>query len=114
MKILFADLRHTTAGRHSNFVPLALGFLASYAQKELGEDAFQFTIETDPDHALRHINQTKPDVVALSNYCWNTEANKVIWDYAKKQNPNTTCVGGARISQRGVGQNSIFSQPSLS
>lgn len=94
MKIVFGDLRHNTVGRHSAFAPVALGYISSYAQKSLGDDAFEFVIEILADDVIAYIENESPGIVALANYCWNAELNRRIWEFAKAKNPDVICIGG--------------------
>ena len=35
MKILLCDPRHDTVGTHSNYVPINIGYIATYLKKDL-------------------------------------------------------------------------------
>ena len=35
IKILLSDPRHSTVGSHSNFIPINIGYIASYIKNEL-------------------------------------------------------------------------------
>ena len=35
IKILLTDLRHNTVGAHSNYVPIGIGYIASYLKEKI-------------------------------------------------------------------------------
>ena len=37
IKILLTDLRHSTVGAHSNYVPIGIGYIASYLKEKVKE-----------------------------------------------------------------------------
>jgi radical SAM superfamily enzyme YgiQ (UPF0313 family) len=47
-----------------------------------------------PNVILEDIERWRPDVVGLSNYCWNGELSRIVFNYAKKLNPQTVCIAG--------------------
>lgn len=94
MNILLGDLRHSTVGRHSVVMPLALGSLASYAKAKLGTDVLNITIEDDPGRILDLIERRRPDVLGLSNYVWNSEISRLVFSQAKSKDPSIVCVAG--------------------
>ena len=94
IKIILGDLRHSTIGKHSAFMPIALGYIGSYAKAKLGDDQLELHIETDPNKMLDIVGKIKPDIVALSNYIWNCEVNQIIFQKSKRLNPKTICIAG--------------------
>jgi len=70
LKIYLADLTYTTVTLSTEAMPLNIGYVAAYCNKIHGSqveiklfkyiDDLEFALETTP-----------PDVLALSNYCWN-------------------------------------------
>lgn len=93
LKILLADLRHSTIGTHSAVMPLAIGFLATYTESYL-KNKVQTKIFIDPNKILKEISKGDADVVALSNYVWNCELGKFIFKSAKEINPDIVTVAG--------------------
>lgn len=93
MKVYLGDLRYITVGRHSSYMPIAIGYIASYAKSQLGDDV-SFTLHADPDEMVAAIERDRPDVVALSNYCWNAELSRAVGRYAKKLNPDVIIIAG--------------------
>ena len=93
LKILLADLRHSTIGTHSAVMPLAIGFLATYTESFL-KNKVQTKIFIDPNKILKEIAKGDVDVIALSNYVWNCELGKFIFKSAKEINPDIVTVAG--------------------
>jgi hypothetical protein len=56
IKIALGDLRHKTVGRHSVFIPIGIGYLASYTIKILGQENVDIRLYDDPDEMLADIN----------------------------------------------------------
>jgi len=93
-KIALGDLRHSTCGRHSVFMPVGIGYIASYALSRTDLAKEDIKLYDDPEKILKDIEEFKPDIVALSNYCWNSEVSCLVFRYAKKINPKTICIAG--------------------
>lgn len=94
LRILFGSLKHVTAGKHSSFMPVAIGFLAAYARQELGEDAVEVCLEENPNKLIERLENWRPNVLALSHYCWNAEVNYLVMRRAKRMDDNLFCVAG--------------------
>ena len=94
LKIAMGDLRHNTVGRHSVHMPIGIGYLTTYTISQVGKENLDIRLFADPDNLLKAIDIWKPDILALSNYCWNNEASRVAFEFAKKLNPKTICIGG--------------------
>jgi len=93
MKIAIGDLRHNTIGRHSVFMPIGIGYIASYLLSIVDSEV-EVRLYDDPDEILNDIEKWIPDVVALSNYSWNAELSKIVFLNAKKNIPKVICVSG--------------------
>jgi radical SAM superfamily enzyme YgiQ (UPF0313 family) len=96
MKIFLGDLVHTWEKVSLWTMPLNVGYIASYAQKHVDEN-IEYKIFKRPELLIDAIKEENPDVVALSFYVWNTNLNRLIFDIAKKNNPNVLTVGGGPI-----------------
>jgi len=94
IKIALGDLRHSTGGKHSVFMPLGIGFIASYALSQLGSKNVEIRLYDDPGVIIKDIKSWKPTIVGLSNYCWNSELSRLVFRHAKKVNPGVVCVAG--------------------
>lgn len=94
IKIAIGDLRHKTAGKHSFFMPVGIGYIASYTLAQMDPKDVEIRLYDDPDIILKDINNWLPQVVALSNYSWNSELSRIVFRHAKKMNPQTICIAG--------------------
>lgn len=94
IRIALGDLRHKTKGMNSVFMPVGIGYIASYLLSRVDPDDVQIRMYNDPDVLLDDIDTWKPSVVGLANYCWNAELSRVVFEYARKINPGTFCIAG--------------------
>lgn len=94
LRIALGDLRHATIGRHSVFMPVGIGYIASYLLGHVDSDDIEIRLFDDPDKILIAIKEWKPNVIGLSNYCWNVEVSNLVFRYAKNTNPNIICIAG--------------------
>lgn len=75
-------------------MPIGIAYIASYVSSQIDSDDIEVRLYDRPNEILKDIEQWIPDVVGLSNYCWNTELSRAVFNYAKGLNPETVCVGG--------------------
>lgn len=94
IKIALGDLRHKTEGKHSVFMPIGIGYIASYALAQMGSGNIEIRLYDDPYAIFRNIDIWKPDIVGLSNYSWNSELSRMVFRHAKKKLPEVVCVAG--------------------
>jgi spore coat polysaccharide biosynthesis protein SpsF (cytidylyltransferase family)/radical SAM superfamily enzyme YgiQ (UPF0313 family) len=94
LKIVLGDLKHDTIGRHSVFMPIGIGYITSYLFSKVGEDNVEVRLFDDPNELLSCVDEWNPDVIGLSNYCWNTNLSKVVFEYSKEKNPNIITISG--------------------
>lgn len=94
LKIVLGDPRHPTIGRHSTYLPCGLGYIAAYTLAQFGEKQVSISLHGDIYELLEVIENSKPDVIGLANYCWNAELGKIVMSIAKQNNPNVICVAG--------------------
>lgn len=92
-KIFLADLTHTGSGISALTFPLGTSFVASYAQKVLG-DQFDFKLFKFPDLLARAVFESPPLVLAFANYSWNLQLSYKLAEHAKKSFPNLVVVAG--------------------
>jgi radical SAM superfamily enzyme YgiQ (UPF0313 family) len=109
LKVLFGDLRHYTIGVHSSFVPVGIGYIATYLEKIIPDIKFKFKFVVHPDEALNLIDEWKPDILGLSNYIWNSNLSYRVCEYAKQKNKNILSVLGGPEFPSGTGA-SFFSK----
>ena len=93
LKIYLGDLTYDTTSLSTDAFPLNVGYIASYCLKEFGTDVeislFKYITELD-----KAVHESPPDILALSNYCWNQRVGQEFFSMVKKINPNTLCVWG--------------------
>lgn len=94
LKIALGDLRHGTIGRHSVLMPIGIAYIASYMLAHVDSNNVEVRLYDNPDTILKDIQQWKPAVIGLSNYCWNAELSHLVFNYAKKMSPRIVCVAG--------------------
>ena len=103
VKVLLGDLRHHTIGVHSVYVPVGIGYIATYLKKVIPSINFDIKIIVHPDEALELIDEWKPDVIGLSNYIWNSNLSYRVCEYSKEKNKNTLCILGGPEFPAGTG-----------
>ncbi len=95
LKIALGDLRHQTVGKHSSFMPINIGYIASYALSQIDDpESIEIRFYTNPNIISKDIKEWQPDVIGLTNYCWNTELSQTMFKYAKKINQQVICIAG--------------------
>lgn len=92
-KVFLGYLNHQTIGRQNTFMPLGIGLIAAYAQSRFGND-INIQLFDNPNAIFKEIPRIQPDVVGLTNYCWNSELNRLVFKKAKKNNPSVVCIAG--------------------
>ena len=107
VKILLADPRHYTVGAHSSYVPINIGYIATFLKQEIKGIDLDIRLEAEPEKIFSGIDDWCPDVVGLSNYVWNAALSNVICEYAKKQNENMLCILGGPEFPAGTGNTKI-------
>ena len=94
IRILIASHKHVTAGKHSAFMPVAIGFIAAYTRQEVGASNVDFELVENPNQSLDKIDTWKPEIICVSNYCWNAEINYLVLRKAKEKLKNVICIAG--------------------
>ena len=110
IKIILADPRHNTVGAHSNVVPIGIGYIGSHLINQFKgdkENKLEVKLSTDPDEIFNLLEKWKPDIIALSNYIWNSGLSNAICDRAKSLNPKTLCILGGPEFPGGTGSRTI-------
>ena len=103
IKVLLGDLRHQTIGVHSTYVPVAIGYIATYFQEVLSSQDFEVKLFTNPDEALDSIDEWKPDILGFSSYLWNSNLSHRVCEYAKEKKEDTLCIMGGPEFPSGTG-----------
>ena len=107
MKILLCDPRHDTVGTHSNYVPINIGYIATYLKKKITKIDLQLKIVTETNEIFDFIEKWKPDVIALSNYVWNSTLSNRMCEIEKENNPNILTILGGPEFPAGTGSRKI-------
>ena len=90
-KIFLCDLTYDTIILVSDTIPINIGFIGSYLLKHL-KDEVEVELFKYPKDAIEKIKKEKPDVVALSNYSWNSNLSDFVSKIALEVNPNCITV----------------------
>ena len=97
LKIYLGDLTYDTITISTNSFPLNIGYIGSYCIKCFGPkvDVTLFKYIEDLEQA---ITTSPPDVLGLSNYCWNQNISHEMFNLFHDKNPNgVTIWGGPNI-----------------
>ena len=100
LRAYLCDLTHDTITLISDTIPINIGFVAAYAKKKYGADVevslFKYTTTI-----IQALKEKPPDIIALSNYSWNSNLSEAIAGFAKECNPNVITVqGGTNFPHR--------------
>jgi len=97
MTVYLGDLTHDTITISNEAFPLNVGYIAAYLTKTYPEA--QVEIFKYPFDLKEKIDSNVPDILALSNYPWNTHLSMEFLRYVKSIRPQTlTVMGGPNIS----------------
>ena len=100
LRVYMCDLTHDTIVLVSDTIPINIGFIGAYAKKVLSDDV-EISLFKYPVSAIEAIEASPPDVVALSNYSWNSKLSERVVRLAKECNPNVVTVqGGTNFPHR--------------
>ncbi|MBI1201370.1 MAG: hypothetical protein GC182_02545 [Rhodopseudomonas sp.] len=93
MKIFLADLCYLHDWDNNQPVPLNVGYIAAYLKQQRPDDEVE--LFKDPRELLDRLAGKAPDILAMSNYDWNSNLNVPVLAQAKKINPGiVTIMGG--------------------
>lgn len=86
LKIYLGDLTYETIIVSTEAFPLNIGFIAAYCKKQFGDsvDITLFKYIKDLEKAIR---DSPPDILGLSNYCWNHRIGLEIFRILSECNP---------------------------
>ena len=100
LKVYLGDLTHDTVVLVSDTIPINIGFVATYLKKSLGDDV-EITLFKYPNEMVQALRENPADVVALSNYSWNSHLSERMSAFAHEQNPaSITVQGGTNLPHR--------------
>lgn len=80
--IYFTDLTHVGNGVATESIPLPVGIVASYVRKTFGGDV-EVKLFKYPDSLREAVLQRLPDVLACSNYSWNSNLSYYFCEWIK-------------------------------
>ena len=84
MKIWLADLTYTQQSISSDVVPAAVGMIAEYTEKMLGNKISKIKIFKYPEELSKRLKEEKPDIFGVSNYIWNSNLSYLFSEQIKK------------------------------
>lgn len=93
MNIALIDLNHKTLGIHTNTIPLGIGGIAYYLKSNVTHQ-FDIRLFKDHDKFLEALKNWKVDVLAITQYSWNSELNLYMAELTKKCNPDCVIIVG--------------------
>ena len=93
LKIFLCDLTYDTIILVSDTIPINIGFIGSYMKKRFGEN-ISLELFKYPNDVINQIKNNPPDIIALSNYSWNSNLSEYVASIAKEKNPNVITVQG--------------------
>ena len=93
IRMYLGDITYDTITVSTNQVPLNIGYIASYCIKQFGPDIeiVLFKYINDLEQAIL---TSPPDILGLSNYCWNQNIGHEMFRILHKENPNALSVWG--------------------
>ena len=71
LKIFFGDVTHNM-GNRTRVVPMGIATLAT-ALKDVFKDKVSTKLFVYPDKIFDEVEKSAPDIIALSNYIWNSK-----------------------------------------
>jgi radical SAM superfamily enzyme YgiQ (UPF0313 family) len=93
LRVYLCDLTHDTLVLVSDTIPINIGFVGSYAKKRFGQ-SIELSFFKYPQTVIEAIRRSPPDVIALSNYSWNSNLSERIAGLAKECRAQTITVQG--------------------
>jgi len=100
LRVYLCDLTHDTSVLVSDTIPINIGFLAAYAKRIHGTH-IEVSLFKYPQTVIQAIATSPPDLIALSNYSWNSKLSERIAKLAKAHNPHVvTAQGGTNFPHK--------------
>ena len=93
LKIYLGDLTYDTIALSTEVFPLNVGYVGAYCVQRFGSqvDVRLFKYIEDLDKTL---NEDPPDILGLSNYCWNQRVGVEMFRMLRDRNPHALTVWG--------------------
>ena len=93
LKVYLADLTYDTVTLSTETLPLNVGYLAAYCKEKFGTKIelrlFKYIEKLD-----KAIQDSPPDILGISNYCWSKNVSTELFKMLLKQNKNAITVWG--------------------
>ena len=93
LKVFLCDLTHDTLLLVSDTIPINIGFIGSYVKYYFDKD-IEINLFKYPKDVIEAIKNSPPDLIALSDYSWNSNLSECVAGIAKQYNPNCLTVQG--------------------
>ena len=93
VKIYLADLTYDTVTLATEAFPLNVGFIAAYCKKLFGS-SIDIKIFKYIPKLEKAINESPPDVLGLSNYCWSHNVSSEMFKMLTEKKPNAIRIWG--------------------
>ena len=94
IKVYLGDLTHDGTGKYAtDLVPYNIGLIASYAKAKLGNKV-EIRLFKYAEKLIDALKENPPDILGLSNYCWNAYQSEWVCQIAKKIQPDIITVKG--------------------
>ena len=93
LKIYLADLTYSTVVIANDVFTLNVGLIASYTLNKF-KKYVDISLFKHIDELEKAVIESPPDILGLSNYCWNERIGYDIFKIAKDSNPNILTVSG--------------------
>lgn len=110
LKIYLGDLTYDTVVLSTNSFPLNVGYLGSYCMKRFGSDV-EITLFKDIKELENSIRNSPPDILGMSNYCWNQNLGHEMFKILHEIKPNALAVwGGPNFPTQKLSQEKFLNQ----
>ena len=91
LKIYLGDITYDTVSLSTDAIPLAIGYVAAYCKKIYGSKT-EITLFKYLEDLEQALVDSPPDIIGLSNYCWNQNIGLEMFNIARKSNPDVLTV----------------------
>jgi hypothetical protein len=100
LNVVLGDLQYYNRfTKFVRYVPLNIGFIASYLKYRFGSDV-NIKLFKEHEAFLSHCNSEKVDIVGLSFYYWNTDLNIAVTKKVKEYLGPNVPIKGVEISSQ--------------
>ncbi len=93
LRIFLCDLTYDTITLSTDAFPLNIGYIAAYIKSKFGSKV-EIKLFKYIEKLENALEETPPDILAMSNYAWNRSITKEISKIFSAQNPNGIVVWG--------------------